>query len=128
VRAAVVRLSSQGVRKAVASGPEVLRSISLVTGALALGERPKAFRHRQEAAAELRTEIRLTLRKDTTARSQRLGGRAALGRSSAACSGWRSAAKRNSEWIAARRVLRLRALLPRSCSRWSRNAPTSGAR
>jgi hypothetical protein len=47
-----------------------------VTGALALGERPKAFRHRQEAAAELRTEIRLTLRKDTTARSQRLGGRA----------------------------------------------------
>ena len=30
VRAAVVRLSSQGVRKAVASGPEVLRSISLV--------------------------------------------------------------------------------------------------
>ena len=76
VTAAVVRLSSQGVRKAVASGPEVLRSISLVTGALALGERPKAFRHRQEAAAELRTEIRLTLRKDTTARSQRLGGRA----------------------------------------------------
>jgi hypothetical protein len=60
----------------VASGPEVLRSISLVTGALALGERPKAFRHRQEAAAELWTEIRLTLRKDTTARSQRLGGRA----------------------------------------------------
>jgi hypothetical protein len=44
VRAAVVRLSSQGVRKAVASGPEVLRSISLVTGALAVGERPKAFR------------------------------------------------------------------------------------
>lgn len=47
-----------------------------MTGALALGERPKAFRHRREAAAELRTEIRLTLRKDTTARSQRLGGRA----------------------------------------------------
>jgi hypothetical protein len=56
--------------------PGGIAAISLVTGALALGERPKAFRHRQEAAAELRTEIRLTLRKDTTARSQRLGGRA----------------------------------------------------
>jgi hypothetical protein len=42
VRAAVVRLSSQGVRKAVASGPEVLRSISLVTGALALEERAES--------------------------------------------------------------------------------------
>ena len=128
MRAAVVRLSSQGVRKAVASGPEVLRSISLVTGALALGERPKAFRHRQEAAAELRTEIRLTLRKDTTARSQRMGGMASTRAIKCGVFGWRSAAKRNSEWIAARRVLRLRALLPRSCSRWSRNAPTSGAR
>jgi hypothetical protein len=56
--------------------PGGIAAISLVTGALALGERPKAFRHRQEAAAELRTEIRLTLRKDTTARSQRLGGTA----------------------------------------------------
>ena len=44
----------------------------------------------------------------------------------AACSGWRRAAKRNSEWIAASRALRVRALLPRSCSRWSRNAPISG--
>ncbi len=46
---------------------------------------------------------------------------------SAACSGWRSAANRNSEWIAASRALRVRALLPRSCSRWSRNAAISGA-
>ena len=30
---------------------------------------------------------------------------------SAACSGWRSAANRNREWIAARRALRVRALL-----------------
>ena len=54
--------------------PGGIAAISLVTAALAIGERPKAFRHRQEAAAQLRTEIRLTLRKDTTARSQRLGG------------------------------------------------------
>jgi len=33
----------------------------------------------------------------------------------------------NSEWIAARRLLRLRALLPRRFSRWSRNAAISGA-
>ena len=42
-----------------------------------------------------------------------------------ACSGWRSAANRNSEWIAASRALRVRTLLPRSCSRWVRNAATS---
>ena len=33
---------------------------------------------------------------------------------SAACSGWRSAAKPNREWIAASRALRVRMLLPRS--------------
>ena len=43
----------------------------------------------------------------------------------AAWSRWRSAAKLNSAWIAASRALRVRTLLPRSFSRWSRNAPTS---
>lgn len=38
-----------------------------------------------------------------------------------ACSGWVSAAYRNSEWIADSPALRVRALFPRSCSRWSRN-------
>ena len=37
----------------------------------------------------------------------------------AACSGWRSAAWANSEWMAARRLLRVRTLLRRSTSRWS---------
>ena len=32
-----------------------------------------------------------------------------------ACSGWARAAKRNREWIAASRALRVRTLLPRSC-------------
>lgn len=40
----------------------------------------------------------------------------------AAFSGWRSEANAYSEWIAASRALRVRALLPRSCRRWSRNA------
>lgn len=39
-----------------------------------------------------------------------------------ACSGCRSAAYRNSEWIAASRAFRVRGLLFRSRSRWSRNA------
>src|SRR6185312_281798 len=45
----------------------------------------------------------------------------------AAWSRWRSAAKLNSAWIAASRALRVRTLLPRSFSRWSRNAPITGA-
>jgi hypothetical protein len=60
-------------------------------------------------------------------RSNRLVGMAGTRAMSAACSGCRSAANRNNEWIAASRALRLRALLPRACSRWSRNAPISGA-
>ncbi len=35
----------------------------------------------------------------------------------AACSGWRSAANRNSEWMAASLALRVRGSLPRSVSR-----------
>src|ERR1035441_10845096 len=45
----------------------------------------------------------------------------------AAWSRWRRAAKLNSAWIAASRALRVRTPLPRSFSRWSRNAPTSVA-
>ncbi len=44
-----------------------------------------------------------------------------------ACSGWRSAANRNREWIAASRALRVRVLLPRVRSRCSRNAAIMGA-
>jgi hypothetical protein len=46
---------------------------------------------------------------------------------SAACSGWRRAAKLNREWIAASLALRLRIVLPRSRSMWSRNALITGA-
>ena len=49
----------------------------------------------------------------------RLGGMARTRLMSAACSGWRRAAKLNREWIAASRALRLRMVLPRSRSMWS---------
>lgn len=60
-------------------------------------------------------------------RSKRLGAMASTRAMRAACSGWRRAANRNSEWIAARRAFRVRTLFPRSCSRWSRKAAISGA-
>ncbi len=59
--------------------------------------------------------------------SNRFGGMASTRWMSAACSGWCSAANRNREWMAARRALRVRVLLPRWCCRWSRNAAISGA-
>ena len=46
---------------------------------------------------------------------------------SAACSGWRRAAYRNIEWIAASLALRVLGLLARWYSRWSRNAAINGA-
>ncbi len=60
-------------------------------------------------------------------RWKRFGGIASTRPIERACSGWRSAAKRNNERIAVRRALRVRAPLPRSASRWSRKAPISGA-
>src|SRR3954453_14690654 len=42
----------------------------------------------------------------------------------AACSGAFGPAYLNSEWIAARRALRVALLFPRWSSRWFRNAPT----
>jgi hypothetical protein len=61
------------------------------------------------------------------ARSDRFEGMARTRWMSAACSGWCSAANWNREWIAARRALRVRVVLPRSRSRWSRNVAISGA-
>ena len=45
----------------------------------------------------------------------------------AACSGACGAAYLNSEWIAARRALRVALPLPRWSSRWLRNAPIRAA-
>ena len=62
------------------------------------------------------------VRNEINARSKRLAGIASTRAITSACSGWRRAAKRNSDRIAARRTLRVLAVLSRSCSRWSRNA------
>src|SRR6267154_1004010 len=56
------------------------------------------------------------------ARSQCLVGMSSTLEMSAACSGWRRAAKRNKQRMAARRALRVRTLLCRSVSRWARKS------
>ena len=79
-------------------------------------------------------------RNETIARSKRFGGTASTRSMRAACSGWRRAAKRNSEWMAASRALRvLRAaghhgppaegahILFRSASKWARKAAMRAA-
>jgi hypothetical protein len=65
--------------------------------------------------------------KNVFERGSFFGGMARTRAMSAACSGQRRAACENSEWIAASRLLRVVTELPRSCSRWSRNAPTNDA-
>jgi len=62
------------------------------------------------------------VRKETSARSKRFWGMDRTRSIDPACSGCLSAAKRNREWIAARRALRVRTLLRRSPSRCSKKA------
>src|SRR5262249_17352314 len=62
----------------------------------------------------------------TRLRWYRLGVIASTRPMVAACSGWRSAAQANRDRIAASRLLRVRGLLPRPCSRGSRNVAISG--
>jgi len=64
-----------------------------------------------------------SVRNVMSAWSRRLAGIARTRWIVLACSGCLSAAYLNSERIAASRVLRVRTLFARSCSRWSRNAP-----
>jgi hypothetical protein len=54
----------------------------------------------------------------------RLGGIARTWVMVAACSGWSGRARPSTERIAVSRALRVLLLLPRSCSRWSRNPVT----
>ena len=79
------------------------------------------------AAAAMSASSSSWARKQTMVVSVRLAGMASTRAISAACSGARSDAYRNSARIAVSRALRVAALLPRSSSRWVRNAPMSAA-
>ena len=79
------------------------------------------------SGAARRASVSVAVRNVTIVWSARLGGMARTRSMSAACSGWRRAAKLNREWIAASRALRVRIVLPRSRSMWSRNALITGA-
>jgi len=81
-------------------------------------------RGRSVGRGEQRVEFGIGEERDVmSAWSKRLAGIARTRWIVAACSGCLSAAYLNSERIAASRVLRVRMLFARSCSRWSRNAP-----
>jgi hypothetical protein len=67
------------------------------------------------------------VRNEMSARSKRFWGMASTRWIDPACSGCKRAANLNIEWMAARRAFLVRALLWRSASRWSKNAPMSGA-
>jgi len=87
--------------------------------------RPRKLRR---SGAPSRASTSASVKNEMTSRSKRLGGTASTRPIDPACSGWRSAAKRNNERTADRRALRVRALLCRSISRWVEEPARSGRR